>query len=110
MALKKISDDVLLRLIREGNGSAEAARYLGVGRAAVCKRLKSLKVSSVRDVAQPFRASPASRSRALHAGGSRGVQGSHSPALFLIFWLIPSFSISPSVRAAGAFLPSSMEA
>ena len=28
MALKKINDDVLLRLIREGNSSAEAARYL----------------------------------------------------------------------------------
>ncbi len=51
MALKKINDDVSLRLIREGNSSAEAARYLGVGWAAVCKRLESLKVSSIRDVA-----------------------------------------------------------
>ena len=30
MALKKINDDAPLRLIREGNSSAEAARYLGV--------------------------------------------------------------------------------
>jgi hypothetical protein len=32
MALKKINDDVLLLLIREGNSPAEAARYLLVGR------------------------------------------------------------------------------
>ena len=51
MALKKINDDVLLLLIREGNSPAEAARYLLVGRAAVCKRLKSLKVSIAGDVA-----------------------------------------------------------
>ncbi len=30
MTLKKINDDVPLRLIREGNSSAEAARYLAV--------------------------------------------------------------------------------
>ncbi len=52
MALKKIKDDELLRLIREGNSPAEAARYLGVGRAVVCKRLKSLTVSIARDVAR----------------------------------------------------------
>ncbi len=49
MAKKKINDDTLLQLIREwkqhgwdGNSPAEAARPLGVGRAAVSKRLKAL--------------------------------------------------------------------
>jgi hypothetical protein len=44
MAKKKINDDTLLQLIRDGNSPAEAARRLGVGRAAVCKRLKALKM------------------------------------------------------------------
>ncbi len=52
MALKKINDDLLLRLIGEGNSPAEAARNLGVGRAAVCKRLKSTVWHWVRPNAQ----------------------------------------------------------
>jgi biotin operon repressor len=50
MAEKKINDDKLLKLIRDGNSSAEAARKLGVGRAAVSKRLKALRVAVVKDV------------------------------------------------------------
>jgi septal ring factor EnvC (AmiA/AmiB activator) len=51
MAEKKINDDRLLQLIRDGNSSAEAARKLGVGRAAVCKCLKRLRVGISKDVA-----------------------------------------------------------
>ncbi len=50
MAKKKINDDTLLQLIRDGNSPAEAARRLGVGRAAVSKRLKTLKIGVARDV------------------------------------------------------------
>jgi len=50
MAKKKINDDTLLQLIRDGNSPAEAARRLGVGRAAVSKRLKALKIEVTRDV------------------------------------------------------------
>jgi len=50
MAEKKIDDNRLLQLIRDGNTSAEAARKLGVGRAAVCKRLKALNVGVAKDV------------------------------------------------------------
>ncbi|MGO9016805.1 MAG: hypothetical protein ACLQVJ_00490 [Syntrophobacteraceae bacterium] len=41
MAKKKINDDTLLQLIRDGNSPADAARRLGVGRAAVSNRLKA---------------------------------------------------------------------
>ncbi|MGA3115234.1 MAG: hypothetical protein ABSF90_12485 [Syntrophobacteraceae bacterium] len=50
MAKKKINDDTLLQLIRDGNSPTEAARRLGVGRAAVSKRLKALKIEVTRDV------------------------------------------------------------
>ena len=50
MAKKKINDDTLLQLIRDGNSPAEAARRLGVGRAAVSKRLKTLKIGVTRGV------------------------------------------------------------
>ncbi|MGO9019562.1 MAG: hypothetical protein ACLQVJ_14560 [Syntrophobacteraceae bacterium] len=50
MAKKKINDDTLLQLIRDGNSPAEAARRLGVGRAAVSKRLKALKIGVTRGV------------------------------------------------------------
>jgi hypothetical protein len=51
MADKKINDVKLLQFIRDGNSPAEAARKLGVGRAAVCKRLKLLKVGTTKDIA-----------------------------------------------------------
>ncbi|MGA2227344.1 MAG: hypothetical protein ABSH41_23155 [Syntrophobacteraceae bacterium] len=38
MAMKKMNDDTLLLLIRDGNSPGGAARRLGVGRAAVSKR------------------------------------------------------------------------
>jgi hypothetical protein len=50
MAKKKINDDTLLQLIRDGNSPAEAARRLGVGRAAASKRLKALKIGVTGDV------------------------------------------------------------
>ena len=50
MAKKKINDDTLIQLIRDGNSPVEAARRLGVGRAAVSKRLKALKIGVARDV------------------------------------------------------------
>jgi hypothetical protein len=50
MAKKKINDDTLLQLIRDGNSPAGATRRLGVGRAAVFKRLKALKIGVTRDV------------------------------------------------------------
>ncbi|MFZ0928481.1 MAG: hypothetical protein WAN11_07765 [Syntrophobacteraceae bacterium] len=51
MAKKKINDDRLLQLIRDGNSPAGAARRLGVGRAAVSNRLKALKIGVTRGVA-----------------------------------------------------------
>jgi DNA-binding transcriptional LysR family regulator len=50
MAKKKINDDTLLQLIRDGNSPAGAARRLGVGRAAVSNRLKALNIGVGRDV------------------------------------------------------------
>ncbi|MGA2229074.1 MAG: hypothetical protein ABSH41_31960 [Syntrophobacteraceae bacterium] len=50
MAKKKINDDTLLQSIRDGNSPAEASRRLGVGRAAVSKLLKVLKIGGARDV------------------------------------------------------------
>ncbi|MGA3116810.1 MAG: hypothetical protein ABSF90_20505 [Syntrophobacteraceae bacterium] len=50
MAKKKINDDTLLQLIRDGNSPAEAARRLGVGRAAVSERLKALKIGVTKGV------------------------------------------------------------
>ena len=41
MAKKKINDDTLLQLIRDGNSPAGAAHRFEVGRAAVFKRLKA---------------------------------------------------------------------
>ncbi|MGO9020983.1 MAG: hypothetical protein ACLQVJ_21785 [Syntrophobacteraceae bacterium] len=54
MAKKKINDDTLLQLIRDGNSPAEAARRLGVVRAAVCKRLKALKIVVTRELTVRF--------------------------------------------------------
>ena len=44
MAKKKINDDTVLQLIRDGNSPAGAARRLGVGRPAVSNRLKAPKI------------------------------------------------------------------
>ncbi|MGO9018068.1 MAG: hypothetical protein ACLQVJ_06915 [Syntrophobacteraceae bacterium] len=54
MAKKKINDDRLLQLIRDGNSPAGAARRLGVGRAAVSKRLKALKIGVTRELTARF--------------------------------------------------------
>ena len=43
MAKKKINDDTLLQLIRDGNSPA-GQRRLGVARAAASKSLKALKI------------------------------------------------------------------
>ena len=50
MPKKKVNDYALIRLIRDGNSPADAARLLGVGRSAVSKRLKALKIGVTRDV------------------------------------------------------------
>ncbi|MFZ0930016.1 MAG: hypothetical protein WAN11_15530 [Syntrophobacteraceae bacterium] len=54
MAKKKTNDDTLLQLIRDGNSPPEAARRLGVGRAAVSKRLKALKIVVTRELTVRF--------------------------------------------------------
>ena len=51
MVMKKINDGKLLSLVRAGSSPADAARKLGVGRSAVSKRLKALKIAVTRDVA-----------------------------------------------------------
>ena len=49
MAHKKVNDDALLQLIRDGNSPAGAARRLGAGRAAVSKRLENyLKITCLK--------------------------------------------------------------
>ncbi len=50
MAKKKINDDTLLQLIRDGNSPTGVSRRLGAGRAAVSKSLKALKIGGAREV------------------------------------------------------------
>ena len=50
MPNKKIDDDTLIKLIRDGNSPAEAAGKMVVGKSAVSKRLKALNVAVAKDV------------------------------------------------------------
>ena len=51
MAIEKINETKLLRLFNEGIPQAEIARQLGVTRAAVCIRLRELRVKTTRAIA-----------------------------------------------------------
>jgi predicted transcriptional regulator len=50
MPTRKISDDKLFQLIKDGNSPAEIARKMGVTKSAISKRLKSLNMAITKDV------------------------------------------------------------
>ena len=50
MPARKISDDRLFQLIKDGNSPSEIARKMGVTKGAVSKRLKSLNMAITKDV------------------------------------------------------------
>ena len=50
MPTRKISDDKLFQLIKDGNSPAEIARKMGVTKGAVSKRLKTLNMAITKDV------------------------------------------------------------